>query len=236
MLAPGLAPDTAGTLFFEQDAWVDNTALTLAMVQAAKQAGAVFQRAKARAIISRSGRVTGVHCDGDIYDAELVIVAAGAWSGQLAGMPALPVFPVRGQALAVDSQPIQRVVMSPRGYMVPKGTSQTMIGATEEPVGFEKRNTLRGLEEVTAAGLEMAPALGNAEFLGSWVGLRPATPDKLPYIGRFTQLPNLITATGHFRNGILLAPITAELIRDIVTGNTPLLDVHPLRPDRAAAS
>jgi glycine oxidase len=108
-----------------------------------------------------------------------------------------------------------------------------MIGATEEHGVSEIITTLEGLHQVFSAGLELSPALGTAEFLGAWAGLRPGTPDNMPFIGPFDELPNLIAATGHFRNGILLAPITAELVRAIVTGEEPLLDIHPLRPDRA---
>ncbi len=233
MLAPGLNPDIHGALFFPADALVDNTALTLAIVRAAEQAGAVFERANVEALESHAGRATGVRCAGQARSAGWVVVAAGCWSGQIPGVPLLPVMPIRGQALAVAGQPMRRIVASPGGYIVPKGESQTLIGATVEQVGFVAANTLRGLSEVSAAGLEISPALGMSEFLGAWAGLRPGTPDNLPFIGPFGELPNLVAATGHFRNGILLAPITAEIVRAIVTGERPLLDLQPFLPDRA---
>ncbi len=233
LLAPGLNPNIHGALFFPDDAWVDNTALTLAIVRAAEQAGAVFERGKVEAVESQAGRATGVRCAGQVRSADWVIVAAGCWSGQISGVPPLPVMPIRGQALAVAGQPIRRVVVSPRGSLVPKGDGQTMIGATIEQAGFAEANTLSGLSEVSAAGLEIAPTLGMGEFLGAWAGLRPGTPDNLPFIGPFGELPNLIAATGHFRNGILLAPLTAELVRAIITGEPPLLALQPFLPDRA---
>ena len=107
-----------------------------------------------------------------------------------------------------------------------------MIGATVEQAGFVTENTLGGLNDVSATGLEISPALGGCEFMGAWAGLRPGTPDNLPFIGPFEERPNLVAATGHFRNGILLAPLTAELVRAIVTGQTPPIDMEPLRPDR----
>jgi len=232
MLAPGLNPKVITALFFENDAWVDNTALTLTIVEAAKKAGVTFQKANVRRINSQAERVTGVETDKGSFSADMVILSAGCWSGLIKGVPPIPIFPVRGQALAVNSQPIRRVVMTSRGYMVPKGTDQMMIGATEEPVGFEEKNTLEGIESVAKAGLEMAPSLQKAEFLGAWAGLRPGTADKLPFIGPFPDLPNLIAATGHFRNGILLAPFTADIIRSVVTGEKPVIDISPLSPGR----
>jgi glycine oxidase len=107
-----------------------------------------------------------------------------------------------------------------------------MIGATVEQVGFDDTNTLAGLQEVSAAGIEMALRIGQSEFLGAWAGLRPATPDEMPMIGPYLQAPNLVAATGHFRNGILLAPVTAQLVRDVVTGENPSLDLAPFLPGR----
>lgn len=234
LLAPGINPNIHGSLFFPDDASVDNTALTLAIVRAAEQAGALFERANVEAVESHAGRATGVRCAGQVRSADWVVVAAGCWSGQIFGVPPLPVIPVRGQALAVAGQPSRRVVLSPRGSLVPKGDGQTLIGATVEQVGFVAANTLRGLSELSRGGLEISPVLDTSEFLGAWAGLRPGTPDNLPCIGPFGELPNLVAATGHFKHGILLAPITADMVRAIVTGETPLLDLQPFLPDRAA--
>jgi glycine oxidase len=234
LLAPGINPNVCASIFFPDDAWVDNTALTLAIVRAAEQAGAVFERANVEAVESGAGRVTGVRWAGQLRSAEWIVIAAGCWSGEISGVPPLPVVPVRGQALAVTGQPVRRVVMSPRGYVVPKGDGQTLIGATVEQAGYAAVNTLAGLSEVSAAGLEISPALGTGEFLGAWAGLRPATPDNLPFIGPFDELPNLIAATGHFRNGILLAPITAAMVRSAVAGEAPPLDLQPFLPGRGS--
>lgn len=232
LFEPGLNPNNYGALFFPEDAWVDNTTLTFAIARAAEQRGVAFERATVEAVETESGRVTGVRADSVLHPAAWVVVAAGAWSGRIRGVPPLPVRPVRGQALAVAGQPVRRVAMSARGYVVPKGKEQTLVGATVEEAGFDQSTTLGGLGEVAAAGLELAPALEEREFLGAWAGLRPGTPDGLPFIGPFEQLPNLIAATGHFRNGILLAPLTAELVRAVVIGQKPPLDLQPLRPNR----
>lgn len=232
LLAPGLNQRVCGALFLPDDAWIDNTALTLTIVRAAEQAGAVFKRGEVQTIVHESGRVSGVRVDGELWPAGWFVIAAGCWSGQIVGGPSLPVQPVRGQALMVAGQPIRRIVMSPRGYLVPKGDGQSMIGATVEQVGFDEANTLGGIWELVEAGLEIAPRLKGSEFLGAWAGLRPGTPDNLPFIGPFGEFPNLIAATGHFRNGILLAPITAAMVRSIVTGEAPPADLGPFSPDR----
>ncbi len=231
-LAPGVNSHILDALFLPEDAWVDNTALTLAIAQAAEAAGVTIERKEVQAIVNEGGRCTAVRAGGALYPAGWFVLAAGCWSGQIAGITDLPVEPVRGQALLMTGQPIRRVVMSPRGYLVPKGNSQTMLGATVERVGFNDSNTLGGIGEVIHAGLEVAPGLARCEFLGVWSGLRPATPDDIPIIGPFGELPNLIAATGHFRNGILLAPITAAMVRAAITGETPPADLAPFSPDR----
>ncbi len=234
LLEPRVSNHVCAGVFFPEDAWVDNTTLTFTIVRAAEEAGALLMRGDVQAVVSAEGQATGVHCGGETLSADWIVLAAGSWSGQIAGVPRLPVTPVRGQALAVAGRPVRRVVFSPRGYLVPKGESRTLVGATVEYVGFDDSNTLGGVREVSAAGFEISPALGSGEFLGAWAGLRPSTPDNLPIIGPFDQLPNLIAATGHFRNGILLAPITAGMVRAIVTGEEPPADLQPFLPNRAA--
>jgi glycine oxidase len=231
-LSPGLNPSAMGALFWPENAWVDNTALTFAFVAAAEASGAQFKRGHVGKVLSENGVVTGVYVGGDFEPADWVVLAAGCWSSQIQGLKALPIEPVRGQALSVAGQPITRIVMTPRGYLVPKGEDQTMIGATKERVGYDESNTMGGLDELIDSGLEISPGLKQREFLGAWAGLRPGTPDDLPLIGPLSGLPNLIVASGHYRNGILLAPLTASLVRALITGETPLVDVGPFSPDR----
>ena len=232
LLEPGVTPHTYGGVFFPEDAWVDNTALTLEIIRAAEQAGADVERVNVEAIESHNGQVTGVRWGREKRTAEWIILAAGCWSGQIQNIPPLPVVPVRGQALSIAGRASRRVIMSQSGYLVPKGETQTMIGATVEYVGFDVSNTLEGLRDVSISGIEISPRIGGLDFLGAWAGLRPASKDHLPFIGPFHELPNLIVATGHFRNGILLAPITAELVRAVVTGEPLPLDLSPFLPDR----
>ncbi len=233
LLEPGVTPQALGGIFFPNDAWVDNTALTLALARAAQLAGATFVRATVTRLRHANGRVSAVETDSDTYPADWVVLAAGCWSSRIQGAPPLPIVPVRGQALAVAGQPVKRVVASPRGYLVPKGTAgQTLVGATVEHVGYDLDNTVGGLAEVAMAGIEIAPRLVNCAFVGAWSGLRPGTPDGLPYIGPFDELPNLIAAAGHFRNGILQAPSTAAIVCALVTGAALPFDIGALSPTR----
>ncbi|MFQ5921974.1 MAG: glycine oxidase ThiO [Anaerolineales bacterium] len=232
MLEPNLNPEIAGALYSPNDAWVDNTALTQAIVRAAQQAGATFEQAEVTSVESGSGRVTGVHAGEALYEADWIVLAAGAWSGQIEGGPGVPVRPRRGQAYSVEGSYFKRVIHSPRAYIVPKGDTQTMLGATVEDVGFDVTNTPEGLGAISKRAFEISPMLETSTFVGAWAGLRPGTPDDLPIIGPSAELPNLIIATGHFRNGILLAPITADLVRQIVIGETPELNLLPYSPDR----
>ena len=231
MLEPNLNPEISGAVFSPHDAWVDNTALTQAVVRVAQQAGADFEQAEVTAVETDSGRTTGVQAGKKRYDADWVVLAAGAWSGQIWDVP---VKPRRGPDSTVEGSYFKRVFHSPRGYIVPKGDSQTMLGATVEDVGFDLTNTPEGLGAVSKAVFEISPILETSTFAGAWAGLRPGTPDDLPIIGSSAEFPNLVFATGHFRNGILLAPITAELVRQIVLGETLNLDLIPLSPDRAS--
>lgn len=234
LLEPGLTPRALGGLFFPNDAWVDNTGLTLALAHAAEKSGATLVRAKVTRLIQSDGRVHGVEAGGQTYLCEWVVLAAGCWSGQIDGVPSLPIVPVRGQALAVTGQAVKRVVASPRGYLVPKGTAgQTLVGATVEHVGYDLDNTVGGLGEISAAGIEISPRLAGCTFAGAWAGLRPGTPDGLPCLGPFDTLPNLIAAAGHFRNGILQAPATAAIVCALVTGAALPFDIGAFSPTRS---
>lgn len=232
LMEPNLNPEIAGALYSPDDAWVDNTALTQAIVRSAQASGARFQRLEVQSFESNADRALGVRAGGERYEADRIVLAAGCWSGQIGGLPPLPVVPRRGQAFSIEGQHFRRVVHSPRGYVVPKGDSQTMLGATVEDVGFDVSNTPGGISDVARRSFEISPRLRSATYIGAWAGLRPGTPDDLPIIGTFEALPNLIVATGHFRNGILLAPVTAEFVRQLAVGEPTSVDLAPFSPDR----
>ena len=237
-LEPALAPSVRGALLLEEDHAVDNRALARALWAAAAGAGVTFRLGARVHAVERSGeRATGVRlADGERLAAGAVVVAAGCWSGAVGGLPGpLPVFPVRGQMVAAGAvpPPIERVVVAPGlAYLVPRAEGRVVVGSTMERTGFHAVPTLAGVGGLMAAAARLVPALAEAALLEAWAGLRPGTPDDLPILGEDPRLPGLFYATGHFRNGILLAPITAALIAAQVTGGEPPLAVEGLGVER----
>jgi glycine oxidase len=153
-------------------------------------------------------------------------VAAGSFSGGIDWLGRYaPTRPVRGQMLALRSAGVtlRRVVRSESGYLVPRNDGRIIAGSTLEEAGFSKHVTPGGLSKILEAALELVPALADAEIIETWAGLRPGTPDNLPILGP-TDIEGLFLATGHFRNGILLAAVTARLLRDWVLGKTIRLE------------
>jgi glycine/D-amino acid oxidase-like deaminating enzyme len=189
-----------------------------------------------RRITQQQGDIV-VETDRGSLTGNAVVLAAGSWSGEIAidGITArVPVRPVRGQLLALAwvGTPLRRVTWSRRCYVVPWDDGTLLVGATVEEAGFDERATVAGVHDLLEAACELAPHAWTAGFRGARVGLRPATPDNLPVIGSSSQLPNLMYATGHYRNGVLLAPLTAQLVADAMLDNRidPMLEV--VRPSR----
>lgn len=162
-----------------------------------------------------------------------VVVAAGTWSGALAGVPMhLPVAPVRGQLMSVASKALRHVVMLGQGYAIPRGDGRTIIGGTEEHTGFDAAHTAEGVQQIRALAAAILPSLGTAGMLSTWAGLRPMTRDGLPIIGPDPEHPSVLYACGHGKNGILLAPLTGKLIASMVTGAPTPSDPTPFSPLR----
>ena len=233
-LESAINPAIVGGVYFPNDAWVDNRELTRAVLRAAEACAVEIVQDEVLEIRTKRGQVREIRCHSEKYSADTYILAAGAWSGRIDGVPPLAVEPVRGQALAVAGLPVSRVVGSARGLLAPKGNGETMIGATLENVGFDASNSIQGLMRVLEAAFEISPELTRFKFLEAWAGLRPGTPDDLPAIGPFEEAANLIAATGHFRNGILLSPLTASIVRGLVLDESSDLDLAPFSPDREA--
>lgn len=221
-LEPSLAAAVRAAVLIREDHRVDSAALGAALLHAAASAGTTVRRERARRLLSRGARATGVETDGGaIVEADFVVLAAGAWSGGLDGLPRpLPVRPVRGQMLALrPARPLfGRTLASASGYLVPRPDGRVVIGSTMEEAGFAVATTPDGLAALRAGAIRLVPELADAARVGAWAGLRPATPDGLPILGRDPAMEGLIHATGHFRNGILLAPVTAEAIGALVLG------------------
>jgi glycine oxidase len=187
--------------------------------------------------IENRGEHVEIHLENDSsITARHAVIAAGSWSGQIAidGVPPLPVKPVRGQLvqLAWNGPALHRIVWGPRCYLVPVSSGSLLVGATVEDAGFDERTTVAGVRDLLDAACDLVPHLWQATFVGARVGLRPATADEMPIIGRSKIVPGLIYATGHYRNGVLLAPLTARAVADLVLDNRedPLLAA--VRPQR----
>lgn len=228
---PQLTPEVAGALFVRSHGFVVATDLSGALSAAAIKHGSRV-RVPARATrIGSGGDLVEIQLDNDRLAARHVILAAGSWSGQLAidGVPPLPVKPVRGQLLqlACDGPALKRIVWGSRCYLVPASPGMILVGATVEDAGFDERTTVAGVRDLLDAACDLVPRLWRAAFVGARVGLRPCTDDEMPIIGRSAKIPGLVYATGHYRNGVLLAPLTARAVADLVLDNRedPLLAV-----------
>ena len=197
-----------------------------ALEVAIKRAGVeLIEDANVTAIATEHGRVIGVVSAGQRVDAGVVVVAAGAWSGQLFEPLGLKIelIPARGQMLAVrsDKCPITRVLHSRSVYVVPRRDGRILIGATVEYAGFRRAVTVGAIRQLMGAATGLVPSVEYFDVIECWSGLRPDTVDHLPVLGA-SGITNLLLATGHFRNGILLAPLTANLISEtLIDGREP---------------
>jgi glycine oxidase len=172
---------------------------------------------------------------GTAMSAMRVVIAAGAWSGAIVGLPMhLPVAPVRGQLMSVASKALRHVVMLGAGYAIPRGDGRTILGGTEEHAGFDAQHTAEGAQRIRSLAAAILPSLGTAGMLSTWAGLRPMTRDGLPIIGPDAEHPSVIYACGHGRNGILLGPLTGALVQSAVTGAPAATDPTPFSPLRFA--
>ncbi|HXN24087.1 MAG TPA: glycine oxidase ThiO [Candidatus Dormibacteraeota bacterium] len=220
-LEPELSEDVRATALRPNEGSVDNRTLTSAIVLAADRAGAQFRCGlEVTALVRDGNRCTGLVAGGRRVNAGRVVLAAGCFSSGIEGVKQYaPVKPARGQMVALRSASvkIERVLWSERIYVVPRDDGRLVVGSTVEYAGFKKEVTAGGLEEILSAALEIVPAFKGALVEETWSGLRPDSPDHLPIIGP-TDIEGLLVATGHFRSGILLAPITAKLIREWITG------------------
>jgi glycine oxidase len=235
-LEPGVSPRCGGGILAPQDHHVDPLAVVGALVEACERAGAELVTGDAVTAVDERGVRTA---SGRAIAAENVVVAAGCWSGAgIEGLPELPVRPVKGQILALRrpaARPLaHHLVRTLRCYIVDRGDGRVVLGATMEELGFDTKVTADGVYRLLEAAWEVLPEISELEFLGARGGLRPGTPDNAPLIGRGEQ-GNVIWATGHFRNGVLLTPITADAVADLLTGVEPAADVAPFSPGRFSA-
>jgi glycine oxidase len=238
-LEPALNSEIEVAALRPDEASVDNRALTAAVLEAARRSGVEFCAGSAvRSIRREGGRCLGLRSASEEISAQHTIIAAGAFSGDIGGVARYaPVLPAKGQmvALRATDVTIERVLWSENIYLVPRGDGRILAGATVEYVEFEKTPTAGALRKLLTAAIELVPALANARILEHWAGLRPDTPDHLPILGP-TDIDGLAIATGHFRSGILLAPITAQLIREWLTIGRTTVDCDRFSPLRFLAA
>jgi glycine oxidase len=224
-LEPGLAAGGAGGVHAPHESAVDPRALVSALALASEGAGGSIVIAEAADALLDDGRLAGVRTsDGREWRAEATVLAAGAWSAS-SWLPAEarpPIRPVKGQILTLAgspaASPCERIVVTERVYMVPRGDGRLVVGATVEEQGFDTRVTAGGVHELLREAYRALPEIAELELVETTAGLRPATPDNLPLIGP-GAVDGLVLATGHFRNGILLAPLTADRIAGVLAGD-----------------
>jgi glycine oxidase len=184
--------------------------------------------------VDRLGDRVGSVRGSSTYTAGDVVIAAGAWSREITGLPRpISVEPIRGQMAAltwpVDVPPT--IIIGRTAYLLPRG-GEALLGSTMEHAGFAPQVSAAGLAEIFTGATALCPALAGGSVLRTWAGLRPVTPDGLPIVGREPRLEGLWYATGHGRNGILLAGVTGALLAHLITGDEDTGDLLPLRPDR----
>ncbi len=225
-LEPALAEPKRAAIYLKERS-VDPRALVAAALKAAKHREIGISTGTAvREVLLLDGRVSGVSTDKTTYSAPVVVNCAGAWAGHFPPLN-FPTRPVKGQMLSVvgaSHNLLRHVIRSPEVYLVPRGDGRILIGATVEEAGYDKRTDANTIQRMHQAAIRMVPALSGARVLEAWAGLRPGTPDDLPILGP-TATPGYFVAAGHFRDGILLAPVTAHVMAQVVTGVKPEYDI-----------
>ena len=222
------------TAMFLKEKSVDPRMLGAAALKAVKHRGIdVASGSSGRSVLVSDGRAVGISTEKTSYFGGIVVNCAGAWAGQL-GPLQFPTRPVKGQMLSVIGAPhgcLRHVLRSPVVYLVPRSDGRILIGATVEEAGYDKRTVPETIQTMHQVAIRALPALQRARIHEDWAGLRPGTPDDLPILGA-TLLPGYFVAAGHFRDGILLAPITAQVMSKLISGSAPSYDLSAFSPSR----
>jgi glycine oxidase len=235
-----LSHSVLGAMFLPEDGQVSAHRLSLAFLSAAAVLGAGMKEfASVHSFLIEKGRVKGVRTNCGDYLSENVIVASGAWSAQLlkeSGI-VLDAYPVKGECFSVvTARPLLEKTIFAKGcYLVPKAGGRTIVGATEHPHTFDKKVSVAGVFSLMDKARRIVPSIVNSQLESTWAGIRPQTGDGLPYLGEHPEYRGLFIAAGHFRNGILLSPITGELVAQWAEGNA-VPELEPFRLDRSFSS
>lgn len=232
----GLSPQIRSGLFIPGDHWVDNERLMRALLTACQRAGVRLETGMAvHQFHTKNSHIESVTAaNGSSFSAKAYVLAAGCWSGEVASALGvqIPIMPCRGQMMEFESPgEIPFVVRAGIHYLVPRADRRVLMGTTSEYAGFEKVVTGEGLLAVLEGAMHLAPMVKDFRFVRAWAGLRPDTADHLPVLG-YGEMENLVFATGHFRNGILLTPITAEVISDLILKGSSSRPLELYRPTR----
>jgi len=233
LFEPCIAPDIRGALRFPGDIQVENRRLLSALANSVLQLDVQLMSAvNVEGLESRSGRITGVQTSQGLIQCPTLILAAGAWTSFID--PSVKVEPIKGQMVCLSAKPqlTRHVIYSPRGYVVPRQDGRLLAGSTSERAGFAKDVTAGGIHTILKNAQEISPAISALPIADMWAGLRPRAADGLPVLGPCGEIAGLIHATGHYRNGILLTPVTAELIAKTVVEGVVPEELSAFSPDR----
>ena len=237
---PALAPElpVRGALLFPEVAQVRPPRLLNALAEAVRRLGVNIREYSAVVGLARSGnRVAGVRlASGESIPAPIVVNAAGSWASQLAPeMAAMPIRPIKGTIvlLEVAAQPSREILVSAAGSLYPRADNKLLLGATMEDVGYDRRVKLEAVQTLVQQALSLVPALREANLVTAWTGLRPYSHDNVPYLGAVPNLEGAFVAVGHYRSGILLAPITGLLLKEMILGQASTLPMEPYQMSRA---
>lgn len=211
---------------------VDPRALVAAAIKAAHHREVdISSGSEVTGLQVAANRVAGVETTRTSYSAPIVVNCAGAWAGCI-GPLSFPVRPVKGQMLSVIGGPrLKHVIRAENVYLVPRSDGRLVIGSTLEDAGYDKRTETNTIQRLLHAALQIVPGLAESRIHDDWAGLRPGTPDDLPILGE-SEIGGYFLATGHFRDGILLAPITAQVMTDVILGKAPTYDLASFSPER----
>jgi glycine oxidase len=223
----------AGALLTPTHGYVAAPQLATALARAAERQGTVFRRGRVQRIARHGSSLRVTTTEGDC-DASTVVIAAGAWTNDIDGIRTPPLRPVRGQLLhlAWAGAPLSTILWGPDCYIVPRVDRTVLVGATVEEVGFDERTTDAGVRGLLDAAGALVPGMRGATLLEARAGLRPATPDELPVLGSDPETPAIVHASGHYRNGVLLAPVTAKVIADLIVDGKRDTCLDAFRSDR----
>lgn len=237
-LEPGLSPGIRAAVLSPTEWHIEPRRLTRALAVACSSRGVqIVQETPVTGFITNQDKLTAVRVPGGKIEAGQVVIAGGAWSEAIGHMlnAALPVFPVRGQIASLGPclpPPLKHTIYAHCGYLVPKADGRVLVGATQENAGFDLRPTCEGIGGLLGMAPSLSPALSAMPVESTWAGLRPGTPDKCPILGRLPGWKNVFAATGHFRNGILLAPVTSQIMADMLLRDKVDALASEFAPDR----